>query len=269
MTRKYREHTLILETAFDAEDGSFTVIDFMPIRGRHSDVVRIVRGNKGQAAVRMELALRFDYGRIVPWVTRFEGGAQAVAGPDLVVFRTSVEHRGEDMKTVADFTVQRGRKHQLRADLWRCPMNRLPGAIDPDRALEETQKFWTKMGVEDATGQGPYSEAIERSLITLKSLIYKPTGGIVAAVTTSLPEALGGTRNWDYRYCWLRDATFTLFALMNGGYFEEAKAWKEWLRRAIAGSPDQLQIMYGIARASGICWNGRLHGLQAMRVQHR
>jgi GH15 family glucan-1,4-alpha-glucosidase len=245
VTRKYREHTLILETTFDAEDGSFTVVDFMPIRGRHSDIVRIVRGTKGQTAVHLELAVRFDYGRAVPWVTRFDGGVQAVAGPDLVVFRTSVEHRGEDMKTVADFTVNEGESVSFVLT-YGVSHEPVPHPIDPEKALEETQKFWTAWAGR-CNDAGEYSEAIERSLITLKSLIYKPTGGIVAAVTTSLPEALGGTRNWDYRYCWLRDATFTLFALMNGGYYGEAKAWKEWLRRAIAGSPDQLQIMYGIS----------------------
>jgi GH15 family glucan-1,4-alpha-glucosidase len=244
-TRAYREHTLILETTFEAEDGVFTLIDFMPVRGRHSDVVRIVRGVSGRPAVRMELALRFDYGRVVPWVTRFDGGVLGVAGPDMAVLRTAVEHRGEDMKTVADFSLREGESVSFVLT-YEVSHEKPPRAIDAEKALVETEHFWRRWAGRGQT-QGQYAEAIERSLITLKALIYKPTGGIVAAVTTSLPECLGGQRNWDYRYCWLRDATFTLLALMNGGYYDEAKAWKDWLRRAVAGSPDQLQIMYGIA----------------------
>ena len=245
VTRKYRDHTLVLETTFEANDGTFTLVDFMPIRGRHSDIVRIVRGVKGRTAVRMELALRFDYGRIVPWVERFDGGLTAIAGPDMAVFRTSLDHRGEDMKTVADFTISEGESVSFVLT-YGVSYEKPPRAIDADKALEETEHFWRHWSAQ-CKSEGPYSEAIERSLITLKALTYRPTGGIVAAVTTSLPEALGGQRNWDYRYCWLRDATFTLLALMNGGYYDEAKAWKDWLRRAVAGSPDQLQIMYGIA----------------------
>ncbi len=245
VSRKYRDHTLILETTFEANDGTFTLIDFMPIRGRHSDIVRIVRGVKGRTAVRMELALRFDYGRIVPWVERFDGGLLAIAGPDMAVFRTSLDHRGEDMKTVSDFTISEGESVSFVLT-YGLSYEKPPRAIDAEKALEETEHFWRHWSAQ-CKSEGPYSEAIERSLITLKALTYRPTGGIVAAVTTSLPEALGGQRNWDYRYCWLRDATFTLLALMNGGYYDEAKAWKDWLRRAVAGSPDQLQIMYGIA----------------------
>jgi GH15 family glucan-1,4-alpha-glucosidase len=244
-TRKYRDHTLILETTFEASDGTFKLIDFMPIRGRHSDIVRIVQGVKGQASIRMELALRFDYGRIVPWVERFDGGLLAIAGPDMAVFRTSLDHRGEDMKTVSDFTISEGESVSFVLT-YGVSYEKPPRAIDAGKALEETEHFWRHWSAQ-CKNEGPYSEAIERSLITLKALTYRPTGGIVAAVTTSLPEALGGQRNWDYRYCWLRDATFTLLALMNGGYYDEAKAWKDWLRRAVAGSPDQLQIMYGIA----------------------
>jgi GH15 family glucan-1,4-alpha-glucosidase len=244
-TRKYRDHTLILETTFEASDGTFKLIDFMPIRGRHSDIVRIVRGVKGSAAIRMELALRFDYGRIVPWVERFDGGVVAVAGPDMAVFRTSVEHRGEDMKTVSEFNIQEG-EIETFVLTYGLSYEERPHPIDADKALQEAERFWRDWAAR-CKSDGPYADAIERSLITLKALTYKPTGGIVAAVTTSLPEALGGRRNWDYRYCWLRDATFTLLAFMNGGYYDEAKAWKDWLRRAVAGSPDQLQIMYGIA----------------------
>jgi GH15 family glucan-1,4-alpha-glucosidase len=244
-TRKYRDHTLILETTFEASDGTFTLIDFMPIRGRHSDIVRIIQGVKGSPAIRMELALRFDYGRIVPWVERFDGGVVAIAGPDMAVFRTSVEHRGEDMKTVSDFTIQEGESVNFVLT-YGLSYEDPPHAIDAEKALQEAEHFWRHWTAR-CKSDGPYAEAIERSLITLKALTYRPTGGIVAAVTTSLPEALGGPRNWDYRYCWLRDATFTLLAFMNGGYYDEAKAWKDWLRRAVAGSPDQLQIMYGIA----------------------
>jgi GH15 family glucan-1,4-alpha-glucosidase len=245
VTRKYRDHTLILETTFEASDGIFTLIDFMPIRGRHSDIVRIVRGVKGQPAVHMEIALRFDYGHTIPWVSRFDGGVQAIAGPDMAVLRTTAEHHGEDLKTVADFTIDAGENISFVLT-YGASHETAPRPIDPEKALRETEHFWTKWTARNKT-DGQYEEAIERSLITLKALTYRPTGGIVAAVTTSLPESLGGQRNWDYRYCWLRDATFTLLAFMNGGYYEEARAWKEWLRRAVAGSPDQLQIMYGIS----------------------
>jgi GH15 family glucan-1,4-alpha-glucosidase len=245
ITRKYRDHTLILETTFEANDGIFILIDFMPIRGRHSDIVRIVRGVQGRPAIHMDLALRFDYGRIIPWVERFDGGLLAIAGPDMAVFRTSVEHHGEELKTVSDFTVSEGESVNFVLT-YGASYEKPPRAIDAEKALEETEHFWRHWAAR-CKSDGTYAEAIERSLITLKALTYRPTGGIVAAVTTSLPEALGGQRNWDYRYCWLRDATFTLLALMNGGYYDEAKAWKDWLRRAVAGSPDQLQIMYGIA----------------------
>jgi GH15 family glucan-1,4-alpha-glucosidase len=245
VTRRYRDHTLILETTFEADDGVFTLVDFMPIRGRHPDVVRIVRGVKGRPAVRMELALRFDYGRTVPWVRRLDGGLLAIAGPDMAVFRTDVEHRGEGMKTVSDFAIAEGESATFVLT-YGASYEDPPRAIDPEKALEETERFWCDWSARSKSG-GDYDEAIERSLITLKALTYRPTGGIVAAVTTSLPERLGGQRNWDYRYCWVRDATFTLLALMNGGYYDEAKAWRDWLQRAVAGSPDQLQIMYGIA----------------------
>ncbi len=268
-TRKYREHTLILETTFEAPDGIFTVVDFMPIRGSHSDIVRIVRGIKGQVAVRMELAVRFDYGRIIPWVTRFDGGIQAIAGPDLVVFRAPVKHHGEDMKTVSDFTVSEGESVPFVLT-YGASHERTPRPIDAEKALVETERFWRHWASHCKT-KGEYAAVIERSLMTLKALIYRPTGGIVAAVTTSLPEKIGGPRNWDYRYCWLRDATFTLLALMNGGYYEEAKAWRDWLRRAIAGSPEQLQIMYGIAGERTLIewevnWMPGYEGSQPVRV---
>ena len=243
--RKYREHTLILETVFESEHGAVKVIDFMPVRGKHSDVVRIVEGLRGSVVMRSELMLRFDYGNTVPWVTRFDGGIRAIAGPALVVLRTSAETHGEELKTVSDFTVKKGERVWFTLTYGRSHEPN-PRKIDAEQALRDTVAFWS-----DWTGkfnyEGKYKEVIERSLITLKAMTYRPTGGLVAAPTTSLPEALGGPRNWDYRYCWLRDSTFTLLAMMNAGYYEEAQAWQQWLLRALAGSPDQVQIMYGIS----------------------
>jgi GH15 family glucan-1,4-alpha-glucosidase len=244
-TRKYRDHTLILETTFEAADFAVTIVDFMPIRGTNSDIVRIVKGIRGNAPMKMEMSLRFNYGATVPWVTRSDGGIHAIAGPDLVVLRTRAPLAGEDLTTVSEFTVNEGESVDFVMTYGRSHLHP-PRAIDVNTALEETQKFWEEWAAVSSY-KGPYRDAVERSLITLKALTYRPTGGIVAAVTTSLPEQLGGPRNWDYRYCWLRDATFTLTALMHGGYYHEAKAWQQWLLRAIAGSPDQVQIMYGIA----------------------
>ena len=243
-TRRYRQHTLILETTFEHADGAFRVIDFMPVRQKNSHVIRIVEGIRGSVAVRMELVLRFDYGRTVPWVTRARGGIRAIAGPNLTVLRASVPLHGENLKTVADFTVKRG--DRVTFSLTYGESNKPnPRKIDPEQTLKESEKRWRRW-----TGRlkfkGKYRDAVERSLITLRALIYRPTGGIVAAVTTSLPESIGGVRNWDYRYCWLRDTTFTLLALTNGGYFNEAAAWQNWLLRALAGSPEQVQIMYGL-----------------------
>jgi GH15 family glucan-1,4-alpha-glucosidase len=244
-TRKYREHTLILETTFESPDFAAVLIDFMPIRGANSDIVRIVKGIRGSALMKMELSLRFDYGATVPWVTRSDGGIRAIAGPDLVVLRTEAPLSGEDLTTVSEFTINEGETIDFVMTYGPSHLH-VPRAIHVNKALEETQRFWQEWAA-TCSYQGPYQQAVERSLITLKALTYRPTGGIVAAVTTSLPEQLGGPRNWDYRYCWLRDATFTLNAFMHGGYYLEAKAWQQWLLRAIAGSPDQVQIMYGIA----------------------
>jgi GH15 family glucan-1,4-alpha-glucosidase len=244
-SRRYHPRTLILETEFETADGQVTLIDFMPIRAKNSHVVRIVRGDRGTVAMRMELVLRFDYGRTVPWVTRIASGMQAVAGPDLVVLRTPAKVQGEGLKSVSEFQVKAGEIVPF-VFTHGASNEQAPRAIDPDGALNETRQFW-KNWTGECSAAGHYSEAIERSLITLKALTYRPTGGIVASVTTSLPESLGGPRNWDYRYCWLRDATFTLLALMNGGYFDEAKAWLDWLLRAVAGSPDQVQTLYGLA----------------------
>jgi GH15 family glucan-1,4-alpha-glucosidase len=244
--RAYREDTLILETEFETSEGSVTLIDFMPIRSTVSDVVRIVRGNRGRVAMRMELILRFDYGEYVPWVTRLpdNSGVRAIAGPDQVVLRTEVHLRGKDKTTVSEFEVGAGETvpfvltHGLSHES-------VPKAIHAGRALEATEAGWKKWAGRCRI-DGEWAEPARRSLITLKALTYEPTGGIVAAPTTSLPEQLGGVRNWDYRYCWLRDATLTLLALMNAGYFQEAAAWGQWLTRAVAGSPEQAQIMYGI-----------------------
>ncbi len=245
ITRRYRDDTLILETVFETGSGAVALIDFMPPRGTASDVVRIVEGRRGAVDLRMELVLRFDYGSIVPWVTRLDDGTlSAIAGPDRVVLRTPVELKGEDMKTTAAFTVAAGQR--VPFVLTYGPSHLPPPAqIDPAAALEDTDDYWRAWS-RRCSGAGRWSGLVRRSLITLKALTYRPTGAIVAAPTTSLPEWIGGSRNWDYRFCWLRDATFTLLALMNGGYDEEADAWRSWLLRAIAGSPAQLQIMYGI-----------------------
>ncbi|MGB6691308.1 MAG: glycoside hydrolase family 15 protein [Terracidiphilus sp.] len=243
-TRRYRAHTLILETTFECSDGAVRLIDFMPVRGQNSDVVRIVEGVRGTVNVRMELALRFDYGRTVPWVTRIRDGVRAVAGPNLALLRASVPMRGENLKTVTDFSVSRGERAWFTLT-YGTSYKRNPKRIDAAQALDDTEKFWHRWSSRH-TYAGKYRDAVERSLITLKAMTFRPTGGVVAAITTSLPEWIGGARNWDYRYCWLRDTTFTLLALTNGGYFEEAAAWQDWLLRALAGSPDQVQIMYGL-----------------------
>ena len=243
-TRKYREHTLILETTFDCADGAIRLIDFMPERTRNSNVVRIVEGIRGSVNVRMELALRFDYGRTVPWVTRIENGVRAIGGPNLAVLLASVPMHGENLKTVAEFTVNQGERVSF-AMTYGVSYRADPKPIDPERALADTESFWLKWSSRLKCAD-EYRDAVERSLMTLKAMTFRPTGGVVAAVTTSLPEAIGGERNWDYRYCWLRDTTFTLLALTNAGYHDEAAAWQDWLLRALAGSPDQLQIMYGV-----------------------
>ncbi len=243
-TRQYREGTLVLETTFEHADGSFCLIDFMPIRERFSDVVRIVEGISGMSSVRMELALRFDYGRTIPWVTRIDDGIRAVAGPNLAVLHSSTPVRGENLKTVADFSVTPGERIWFTLT-YGTSFHPDPEPIEAEQALRHAEAFWTGWNSR-LTYKGKYRDAIQRSLMTLKAMTFRPTGGVVAAVTTSLPESIGGVRNWDYRYCWLRDTTFTLLALTNGGYFDEASAWQDWLLRALAGSPEQVQIMYGL-----------------------
>ncbi len=246
VSRRYREDTLILETRFETQSGAVIVIDFMPPYGKASDVIRLVVGAHGAVKLRTELVIRFGYGASVPWVTRAaEGAWQAIAGPDMVMLHTHAPMHGEDLKLVADFAVEAG---QTISFVLAYSPSHLPPPESPDvdLALAETEKFW-RQWVAKSRKTSRWSQAVTRSLITLRALIYAPTGGIIAAPTTSLPEQLGGTRNWDYRYCWLRDATLTLLAFMNAGYYEEADAWRHWLLRAIAGSPAQLQIMYGVA----------------------
>jgi GH15 family glucan-1,4-alpha-glucosidase len=243
--RRYREGTLILETAFETDDGAVTVIDFMPPRSQQLDLVRVVVGQRGHVAMRMELVLRLDYGSIIPWVRRTERGIRATAGPDALQLYTDVTLRGEDFTTVADFTVSSGQRVPFML-VWHPSHLPPPPPIDAEDTLRQTEHWWQAWS-KRCTYEGPWPEAVMRSLITLKALTYAPTGGIVAAPTTSLPEQLGGVRNWDYRYCWVRDATFTLYALISSGYIGEARAWREWLLRAVAGTPSQLNIMYGLA----------------------
>ena len=246
ITRRYRDNTLVLETHIVTSDGAVTVIDFMPPRGRNSDIVRLVRGERGRVLMRTELVLRFDYGRTVPWVNHLPDGTfRAIAGPYMVLLHTPVALRGKDLRTVGEFEVSAGTTVPFvltHGDSHLPP----PDAIHVESSLSSTEAFWTEWASRCRSG-GEWSEAVIRSLVTLKALTYAPTGGIVAAATTSLPERIGGARNWDYRFCWLRDATLTLLALMNAGYYEEARAWRDWLLRASAGAPSQLQIMYGIA----------------------
>jgi len=245
--RRYRDDTLILETDFETPDGAVTIVDFMPARNGHSELVRIVIGRRGTVPMKMELVLRFDYGSSIPWVSRLpdDSGIKAVVGPDLAVLRTPVELVGENMKTVANFTVGAGERVPFCLCYSQSHL-RLPHAQDPHTQLARTENHWRDWSAQSDLC-GKWAQPIRRSLITLKALAYEPTGGIVAAPTTSLPEQLGGTRNWDYRYCWLRDATITLLAMMRGGYYDEARAWRDWLGRVMAGSPEQVQIMYGIA----------------------
>ncbi len=243
--RHYRNGTLVLETDFETATGVVTVIDAMRARGVASDLVRLVVGRRGTVSLHMHLVIRFDYGSIVPWVQRFEDGITAIAGPDLLVLRTPVPLRGENLTTRADFVVAEGEQVPFALS-WSPSHLPIPDPIDAGGAIEDATKSWQAWSGQ-CRDRGPWAEAVDRSLVTLQALSYAPTGGIVAAVTTSLPEQLGGQRNWDYRCCWLRDATFTLQALMNSGHVEGAQAWRDWLLRAIAGNPSQIQILYGLA----------------------
>ena len=244
--RAYIEDTLVLETEFCVESGEAAICDFMPPRDGSSNIVRIIEGRKGSVEFEIDLVIRFDYGRSVPWVSQDETGKlTAVAGPHRLTLESPVELTGEDLHSKAKFLVSEGQR--IAFTLTHSPSHLpVPIAQEPEAALQQTIFFW-----QEFVGRCPpvngYNEIVKRSLITLKAMTYMPTGGIVAAITTSLPEKIGGPRNWDYRYCWLRDATMTLMAFMSLGYFEEAAAWREWLMRAVAGTPEQMQIMYGVA----------------------
>ena len=243
--RRYRHDTLILESVFETAEGRIRAIDFMPRRGVTPDIVRIVEGLDGSVPMRSELVIRFDYGRIVPWVRRVNWARLAVAGPDALCFRTPVDVRGEDMSTVSEFTLEEGQRVPFVLT-WFPSHEQRPDEVDAEEALADTEAFW--LGWANACEhQGDYHEEIHQSLLVLKALTYAPTGGTVAAATTSLPERIGGVRNWDYRFCWLRDASLTLLAMLNAGYRDEAQAWREWLLRAVAGDPADVQVMYGIA----------------------
>ena len=242
--RWYRGDTAVLETEFTTAQGVVSIIDFMPVRSGLPELVRMVVGRSGCVPMQMELVIRFDYGSVVPWVHKVDGGITAVAGPDALLLRAPVPLRGEDFRTFAEFDVSAD--EEVSFDLtWFPSHETVTPALVPADALRATEAWWTEWSAA-CTVEGPYRDAVVRSLITLKALTYEPTGAVVAAPTTSLPECFGGVRNWDYRYCWLRDATFTLYALMSAGYVAEAEAWRNWLVRAAAGRPEQIHIMYGI-----------------------
>ncbi|MFB7634923.1 glycoside hydrolase family 15 protein [Streptomyces sp. NPDC056149] len=243
--RRYRGDSLVLESEWDTPRGTVRVIDFMPPRDGVPQVIRIVEGVSGRVPMHSELRMRFAYGWVVPWVHKVDGRTVAVAGPDAVWLDTSAETYGKDLTTYSDFTVSPGERIAFTIS-WQPSHQEPPALAEPEASLEATEDFWREW-VEHCTYHGPYRDAVVRSLITLKALTYAPTGGIVAAPTTSLPECIGGVRNWDYRFTWLRDAAITLSSLLRTGYREEARAWREWLLRAVAGDPENLQIMYGIA----------------------
>jgi GH15 family glucan-1,4-alpha-glucosidase len=256
VSRRYRQQTLILETEIATRDGAATMIDFMPPRQESSHIVRLICGKRGQLAMHTDLVVRFDYGQLVPWVTRLDDGAlRAIKGPDMVVLRSPVPLHGQDFRTAGEFNISAGQT--IAFVLTYGPSHlRPPAPIDPAEALARTEAFWCSWASR-ARPTSQWSDPIVRSLLTLKALTHRPTGAIVAAPTTSLPERMGGQRNWDYRFCWLRDATFTLLGLMNAGYFDDARAWRQWLLRAVAGNADRAQIMYGV------CGEHRLHEWEA------
>jgi GH15 family glucan-1,4-alpha-glucosidase len=245
--RKYRDNTLVLETEFETDSGVATVVDFMPVaeRAEQVDVIRIVKGVRGQVPMRTEVVIRFDYGHTIPWVRKRDYGFSAVSGPNAIAFRTAVPLESKDYTTIGEFTISEGQSETFRLTGYPSHEDE-PGDGDPLSMLSEAERRWRDWAGRCSSG-GEWRDAVVRSLITLKALTYTPTGGILAAPTTSLPESLGGPRNWDYRFCWLRDSTFTLYALLISGYTDEARAWREWLLRAIAGHPQDTQIMYGVA----------------------
>jgi GH15 family glucan-1,4-alpha-glucosidase len=248
ITRRYRQDTLILETRFETDTGAVVLVDGMGRRDDGCDVVRLVRCERGRVDMRMEMVVRFEYGWVIPWVRRLDDGRlTAVAGPDRLTLCTPVELRGEEMKTVAEFSIGEGEEVPFVLT-WSPSFRPIPPSADAADTIKTATEGWKEWAKSyNPAGGGEWAESVLRSVITLKGLTHRDTGGIIAAATTSLPEQLGGPRNWDYRFCWLRDATITLYALMNSGFIEEAGAWREWLLRAIAGAPEQMQIMYGIA----------------------
>jgi len=270
LERSYEDGTLILETIFETDSGVAKLIDFMPTTAAHSSVARMVVGLEGQVEFDLELVIRFGYGRVVPWLERHgEGCYTAVAGPDMLVLRTTVPIISRDQHSNANFTVHAGQRKVFSLS-HQASHEHVTEGYDLGSALASTNYFWREFS-DRCPDVGPWSAMVKRSLITLKALTYQPTGGIVAAPTTSLPEQLGSTRNWDYRYCWLRDATMTLMAFMNLGYFEEASAWRNWLTRSVAGSPDQMQIMYGLAGERDLPefelpWLSGYEGSQPVRI---
>jgi len=250
VTRSYAGPSMVVETIFETSSGSAMLIDFMPPGGEDSNVVRIVRGLRGKVAMCSELALRFDYGRTVPWVTRSESELHGVAGPDMVIVRArdqrgrAIPMKGEGHSTASEFSVKEGESCWFTLT-YRSALRDVPKEFDVEACLAETKRFWSEW-MQGCTYEGEYTASVHRALMTLKAMTYRPSGGIVAAVTSSLPESIGGVRNWDYRYCWLRDTSFTLLVLMLAGYREEAIAWRKWLLRAVAGDPSQVQTIYGI-----------------------
>jgi GH15 family glucan-1,4-alpha-glucosidase len=267
--RQYEAHTLVVETTFETKDGEVCLVDFMPPRAEHSHVVRMVRGVRGKVAMQMDLAIRFDYGRTIPWVTSTDHELRAIAGSDMIVLRADAPLRGEGMSTRGEFTVRAGETVSFTMSSL-SSLEKVPPVQPAETALEETRSYWREWSGRNKY-IGPYAEAVERSLMTLKAMTYRPSGGIVAAVTASLPEKIGGSRNWDYRYCWLRDTAFTLLVLMQAGYVDEAVEWRRWLLRAIAGAPDQVQTIYGICGERQILewvadWLPGYEGSQPVRI---
>jgi GH15 family glucan-1,4-alpha-glucosidase len=243
--RRYREDTLVLETELETAEGCVRLIDFMTLSEKRMDIVRIVEGVRGQVPMHTELVVRFDYGQIVPWVRRVDEVLQLVAGPDALELDASIELKGENMRSVGEWTLKAGQRQWFTLN-YHPSFHPRPERIDAAHALRDTEEAWRRWSARCTLPEGPWRAPVMRSLLTLRALIFRPTGGIIAAPTTSLPERLGGVRNWDYRYCWLRDATFTLNALLVAGYVKEATEWREWLLRAVAGSPDDLQILYSV-----------------------
>src|SRR5207253_10341009 len=268
-TRRYRGDALILETEIETKRGAVRLIDFMPPRGENPDIVRIVEGISGEVAMQMELIIRFDYGRTIPWVRTGHGGLEAIAGPNGLILRTPIKTRGKDLTTVAEFTVKKGDRVPFVLT-WFASHSDPPKKVTPDHALRDTERYWKKWA-KRCHRKTPWHDAVVRSLIVLKGLTYGPTGGIVAAATTSLPEGIGSVRNWAYRYCWLRDATLTLVALLQGNHKEEAVAWRRWLLRAVAGDPADIQVMYGVAgerrlTESELPWLAGYEGSRPVRI---